>query len=76
MELARGVSFCHSTPRSSSRLSPRARHSSTSEAVVAVNKSDIFHRTTTKGRKGGRKKADLWGWMRKKAKKKMKKEKG
>ena len=62
MELMRGV--C--SPRSSSRLSPRARHSSTSDAVVAVNRSDIFfHKTTTtEGRKeGGR----LVG-MRKKAK--------
>ena len=32
--------------------SPRARHSSTSEDVVAVNKSDILHRTkTTEGRR-------------------------
>ena len=71
MELMRGV--CPS--RSSSRLSPRARHSSTSEDVVAVNKSDILHRTTTtttERKEGGR----LVGWMRKKAKKKMKRKKG
>ncbi len=46
MELMRGVSVILSISRSSSRLSPRARHSSTSEDVVAVNKSDILHRTT------------------------------
>ena len=40
---------------------------------MAVNKSDILHRTTTtEGRRG---EADSWGWMRKKAKKKMKREK-
>ncbi len=53
MELMRGVCFFQS-PRSSSRLSPRARHSSTSDDVVAVNRSDIFHRTTTTPTKGGR----------------------
>jgi hypothetical protein len=42
--------------------------------VVAVNKSDILHRTTTTDRRkeGGR----LVGWMRKKAKMKMKRKKG
>ncbi len=48
MELMRGVCLSHSILLSSSRFSPRARHSSTSEDVVAVNRSDIFHTTTTK----------------------------
>ncbi len=47
MELMRGVCFSQSISRSSSRLSPRARHSSTSDDVVAVNRSDILDRTTT-----------------------------
>ncbi len=48
MELMRGVSVL----RSSSRSSPLARHSSTSDDVVAVNKSGILHKTTTT--EGGR----------------------
>ena len=66
MELMRGVS----SPRSSSRLSPRARHSSTSADVVALNRSDILSQNNNDRRKeGGR----LEAMMRKKAKMKMKK---
>ncbi len=50
MELMRGV--CLS--RSSSRLSPRARHSSTSDDVVAVNKFDIFSQNNNNNNRGGR----------------------
>ncbi len=53
MALLRGVCL----PRSSSRFPFLFKHLSISGGVVAVNKSGIFHRTTTDER---RREADLW----------------
>mgnify|MGYP001434548073 CR=1 FL=1 len=63
-----------SPPRSSSRLSPRARHSSTSADVVAVNRSDILSQNNNNDSEGRKEGGRLEVMMRKKAKMKMKKD--
>ena len=71
MELMRGVCFSSPIKAVPSRLSPRARHSSTSADVVAVNRSDILSQNNNddnRRKEGGR----LEAMVRKKAKMKMK----